>query len=1620
MPVFSKPAPPSSSPAPALSSIGTSSPLHTTSIPHPRISTYNANSISAYHNTEASDSRFNRIVANINALSFVSDVILIQEPHLHHDDTHTLSSILPTWHAIYSNKSNGTAGAITLISPKLLLTHLPAPLPIDPETKGHVLPVLLTPRHLGDHTILILNLYLATGKKHPARLAAQLRSASSLTPADYNFAGGDFNFVEDAIDTAGGTPHRLPVYAKAEWEKFLSHFRLSEAAQPIHTYYHISSTITSSRSSRLDRIYHSYSEADLSLFQPLSYLPTIPFSILTAYYSLDLTEQSAARSAETSELTELRKGRSASDHLPLTLCFINLAPSKGEKRPSLSPTTARKPAFETMFRAAWKHNPAATPFQESARFTSALYTTARATEMLDDHTTAELHTKLEKITASITALRHLTARPVAYDKLEALIEKSPFLVEVCSLEVLADVAEQKVRSYVMDLFATTTPADTDTSTNTDPWHTVWTSESTSDPFEPDLASLPHPPTTTSKNPPSPPRRNRKCIATQLKARLPSTRTRLRALRANLSSDPTSDPQAMAELAAGFWGPIWAPWSGKDPGAWLDGYRNRIVGGKDLPLPTSLHFEQAISSTNDSAPGPDGVPYVAYRVLCDLAGFVLRNVLVALAGGASPPPGFNDGNLYLLPKKDTLLPTDTRPLAVNNCENRIIARVASLVIIPSLKLHLHPEQKGFIPGRVGGDHIEQLTDEFYSRAAGLSPGGDSHILSIDSRKAFDSISVAFLHAVLKKIGLPAWLSTLVLGLYERARVTPVFGPCPTGVWVDLKRGVRQGCPLSPLLFAIVMDPLVEQLRELPGVRCFAFADDLAFSARYLHQLAPVMRLIDAFTEVSGLGINTDKTVLVSAGDLAPSVAWVKRESPWSDLQVCDRCLYLGVLIGDITTADIFRVAMGKVRDRSRSYYPITRTLSVQRRIHLFNIFILPLLYYLMAFYILPEIYRKEIECIMRRMVVPFRTGFRLVHLYQPRARVAPQTALKDPWVVNAALLGEKGDFKAWHGAARAPKLGTESLLISNQILASVTDTVKWELGYGGKDGAGFATFDADRYYMPLPQPQRSLIYRSLSLARANYDRVDDDITSKLANYDITDIPASTLNTHFRSLLPKLNSHQRHIQFSLLFNSLPTDRRLAPVRRGIAARAAAQAAPPVATCALPPRRRSSRLKTTAQPSCTDPPPAPPPPHPSATRQSQRVRQARDQAVAARAAAEFEAVQLAEAASALEASQLEPPTPLLDGPPAIPALCVDSCYLGCGAEDSVRHLYGECAVVGDAWSRVCTVAGYPSTPAELGAATRIQVSLLAFPFVGVPLTHLIVAFNWAVWMDTRRFFKTLGYPPDHASAVARLATSAITAWLLRAKAEWHRPLGELALARFGAVAAPSHLSNAYGSAGTRTPEQQANCVAYTKHVLACIPDTALVAYTDGSAIPNPGPCGAGFSVWRGSTIVAEGSYALGDGSNNIGEFCAVGIVSRQILASPSLLLDSPAVFILSDSKLAVDGILGRAWVKSLDHLTRLVIGHFNDLGEATPVRLIWIPGHVQTDGNDRADARAKEGAVASMGLLACHLPLVDPSVNSPLPPLLLPPFDFLPTPPSDGPWATLQSDTIDYSYPPFPAPT
>ncbi len=66
----------------------------------------------------------------------------------------------------------------------------------------------------------------------------------------------------------------------------------------------------------------------------------------------------------------------------------------------------------------------------------------------------------------------------------------------------------------------------------------------------------------------------------------------------------------------------------------------------------FEFRELIAKPREGAPGPDGIPYIAYRTLSDTASPILLALFTALAGGELPPPGFIDGCLFLLPKTDS--------------------------------------------------------------------------------------------------------------------------------------------------------------------------------------------------------------------------------------------------------------------------------------------------------------------------------------------------------------------------------------------------------------------------------------------------------------------------------------------------------------------------------------------------------------------------------------------------------------------------------------------------------------------------------------------------------------------------------------------------------------------------------------------------------------------------------------------------------------------------------------------------------------------------------------------------------------------------------------------------------
>ena len=136
---------------------------------------------------------------------------------------------------------------------------------------------------------------------------------------------------------------------------------------------------------------------------------------------------------------------------------------------------------------------------------------------------------------------------------------------------------------------------------------------------------------------------------------------------------------------------------------------------------------------------------------------------------------------------------------------------------------------------------------------------------------------------------------------------------------------------------------------------------------------------------------------------------------------------------------------------------------------------------------------------------------------------------------------------------------------------------------------------------------------------------------------------------------------------------------------------------------------------------------------------------------------------------------------------------------------------------------------------------------------------------------------------------------------------------------------------------------------------PTEAVIYFTDGSASPNPGPCGAGF--FRQGGLLEERSSAtfLGPGTNNIGELYGLGMALRCIQASPPVQYS----VILTDSDY-VHGLLVR---NSRVGQNRELVLALKDLLEAVraihTVHILWIKAHAGYHGNEMADLRAKDGA-------------------------------------------------------------
>ena len=184
---------------------------------------------------------------------------------------------------------------------------------------------------------------------------------------------------------------------------------------------------------------------------------------------------------------------------------------------------------------------------------------------------------------------------------------------------------------------------------------------------------------------------------------------------------------------------------------------------------------------------------------------------------------------------------------------------------------------------------------------LQRGGPDYVFSFDARKAFDNAPHSALHLILRHISLPPEIIDRLLFLHTCARLRIVTTHGLTQP-IHMLRSVRKGNPESPLLYALLLEPLLRaqghRLRP-PGEAerglIKAYIDDLLAVAHTLQHFVEGVEAVAVYLGMIGMELNPHKCAIATTKGV-PGLQLRLRaplENPWHWLPAADSLPYLGL-------------------------------------------------------------------------------------------------------------------------------------------------------------------------------------------------------------------------------------------------------------------------------------------------------------------------------------------------------------------------------------------------------------------------------------------------------------------------------------------------------------------------------------------------------------------------------------------------------------------------------------------------------------------------------------------------------------------------------------------------------
>ena len=230
------------------------------------------------------------------------------------------------------------------------------------------------------------------------------------------------------------------------------------------------------------------------------------------------------------------------------------------------------------------------------------------------------------------------------------------------------------------------------------------------------------------------------------------------------------------------------------------------------------------------------------------------------------PSQHSGMITLLYKRgDRLDMKNWRPITLLCVDYKIASKAIANRLLSVLPTLIHTDQSCGVPGRnpiVNNRLLHDIVDDINHRGLGGA------VLSLDQEKAFDRVDWAFLLRILQQMNFGdsfrQWISLFYTTIYSSVLINGTQSS-----YFSVSRGVRQGCPLSPLLYIVMAETIACTIRSDPLIGGFAppgqrrvklcqYADDTSLIVMSDTALKQVFALFHRYELASGAKLNVLKS------------------------------------------------------------------------------------------------------------------------------------------------------------------------------------------------------------------------------------------------------------------------------------------------------------------------------------------------------------------------------------------------------------------------------------------------------------------------------------------------------------------------------------------------------------------------------------------------------------------------------------------------------------------------------------------------------------------------------------------------------------------------------------------